>query len=89
MPDWTPSERERLVILERDFAALIAGQARWMVANDKQQDDRHVENQTILKEIKTQTTLTNGRVSKLYDWRNMILGGWFVVMAIVAYLLKK
>lgn len=34
---------------------------------------------TTLGEIKTQTTLTNGRVNSLEGWRNRAIGAWFVV----------
>jgi hypothetical protein len=42
-----------------------------------------------VKSILTQTTKTNGRVSKLENWRSLITGGLIVVGAFLTYIFSQ
>jgi hypothetical protein len=63
-----PQPQERLAALEA-----------WCKALDAKFDDRHMENQSILREIRDETKKTNGRVTKLETWKSRIEGGWWVI----------
>jgi hypothetical protein len=51
--------------LDSMFATIL----RRLDAQDKTTEERHAENKHTLDEIKEQTELTNGRVTKLENWR--------------------
>ena len=41
-----------------------------------------------VREIKTQTTLTNGRVNKLEIWRGALMGSITVVVFVLGYIIN-
>lgn len=92
MPEeWTKSQGERLVALETNLANLISGQRQWMLDDEKRREDEikrqnghHGDNQAILKDIKAQTELTNGRLKLVEIWKAQVQGGWWVIATVMA-----
>lgn len=65
---------------KREIDLLIKGVKDHIDEKDSHQDEK-------LDKILTQTTKTNGRVSKLEGWRSILVGAWIVVSGFVIPLL--
>ncbi len=46
-------------------------------------EEKHEDNKIVLQEILAQTKTTNGRVNKLENWQNFIMGGLAVLAILV------
>jgi hypothetical protein len=55
-----------------------------MRSKDRKDDERHLDNQRIQHQILEQTTMTNGRVTKLENWVERMKGAWWLLATLGA-----
>lgn len=51
--------------------------------SNREIDNHFTDIKSALARIEEQTTKTNGRVSKLENWRSLLIGGWAILILFV------